>query len=122
MKRLLLIAALPYLWLLVFFAVPFLLVALGLAFAQHGGDEEYIASHERFRGLVLFQRTQAAAQSGYRMVFAANTVTGNAGRGIAVTGLGVGTGALSGGRSMSSSSGGATPGAVSEIGPLEGAP
>jgi hypothetical protein len=28
---------------------------------RHGGGEEYIASHERFRGLVLFQRTQAAA-------------------------------------------------------------
>jgi hypothetical protein len=28
---------------------------------QHGMDEEYIASHERFRGLVLFHRTQAAA-------------------------------------------------------------
>ena len=28
---------------------------------QHGIDDEYIASHERFRGLVLFQRTQAAA-------------------------------------------------------------
>jgi hypothetical protein len=28
---------------------------------QHGADEEYIASHERFRGLVLFHRTQAAA-------------------------------------------------------------
>ncbi|MHC5544432.1 UvrB/UvrC motif-containing protein, partial [Singulisphaera rosea] len=27
----------------------------------HGPDEEYIASHERFRGLVLFHRTQAAA-------------------------------------------------------------
>ena len=29
--------------------------------AEHGIDEEYIASHERFRGLVLFHRTQAAA-------------------------------------------------------------
>ena len=28
---------------------------------RHGGGEEYIASHERFRGLVLFHRTQAAA-------------------------------------------------------------
>ena len=28
---------------------------------RHGDDEEYIASHERFRGLVLFHRTQAAA-------------------------------------------------------------
>jgi hypothetical protein len=28
---------------------------------QHGIDEDYIASHERFRGLVLFHRTQAAA-------------------------------------------------------------
>ena len=28
---------------------------------EHGGDEEYIASHERFRGLVLFHRNQAAA-------------------------------------------------------------
>ena len=28
---------------------------------RHGSDEEYIASHERFRGLVLFHRTQAAA-------------------------------------------------------------
>jgi hypothetical protein len=28
---------------------------------EHGIDEEYIASHERFRGLVLFHRTQAAA-------------------------------------------------------------
>ena len=28
---------------------------------RHGADEEYIASHERFRGLVLFHRTQAAA-------------------------------------------------------------
>ena len=27
----------------------------------HGLDDDYIASHERFRGLVLFQRTQAAA-------------------------------------------------------------
>jgi hypothetical protein len=27
---------------------------------RHGLDEEYIASHERFRGLVLFHRTQAA--------------------------------------------------------------
>jgi hypothetical protein len=30
---------------------------------RHGGDAEYIASHERFRGLVLFHRTQAAALS-----------------------------------------------------------
>lgn len=29
--------------------------------AEHGIDDEYIASHERFRGLVLFHRTQAAA-------------------------------------------------------------
>lgn len=29
--------------------------------ARHGTDPEYIASHERFRGLVLFHRTQAAA-------------------------------------------------------------
>ena len=28
---------------------------------RHGDDEDYIASHERFRGLVLFHRTQAAA-------------------------------------------------------------
>ena len=28
---------------------------------RHGIDDEYIASHERFQGLVLFQRTQAAA-------------------------------------------------------------
>lgn len=28
---------------------------------RHGDDEEYISSHERFRGLVLFHRTQAAA-------------------------------------------------------------
>jgi hypothetical protein len=28
---------------------------------QHGVEEEYITSHERFRGLVLFHRTQAAA-------------------------------------------------------------
>lgn len=28
---------------------------------QHGIDDDYIASHERFRGLVLFHRTQAAA-------------------------------------------------------------
>jgi len=28
---------------------------------RHGIGEEYIASHERFRGLVLFHRTQAAA-------------------------------------------------------------
>jgi len=28
---------------------------------KHGIDEDYIASHERFRGLVLFHRTQAAA-------------------------------------------------------------
>lgn len=28
---------------------------------RHGGGEEYVASHERFRGLVLFHRTQAAA-------------------------------------------------------------
>ena len=28
---------------------------------RHGGDPEYIASHERFRGLVVFHRTQAAA-------------------------------------------------------------
>ena len=28
---------------------------------EHGIGEEYIASHERFRGLVLFHRTQAAA-------------------------------------------------------------
>jgi hypothetical protein len=29
--------------------------------AEHGIDEEYIANHERFRGLVLFHRNQAAA-------------------------------------------------------------
>ncbi len=29
--------------------------------AEHGIDEAYIASHERFRGLVLFHRQQAAA-------------------------------------------------------------
>jgi hypothetical protein len=29
--------------------------------AEHGNDEEYIASHERFRGLVLLHRNQAAA-------------------------------------------------------------
>src|SRR5437660_1229952 len=28
---------------------------------EHGIDEDYVASHERFRGLVLFHRTQAAA-------------------------------------------------------------
>lgn len=28
---------------------------------RHGIDEDYISSHERFRGLVLFHRTQAAA-------------------------------------------------------------
>ena len=28
---------------------------------RHGGGEEYIASHERLRGLVIFHRTQAAA-------------------------------------------------------------
>jgi hypothetical protein len=28
---------------------------------RHGMDEDYIASHERFRGLVLFHRTRAAA-------------------------------------------------------------
>jgi hypothetical protein len=28
---------------------------------RHGKGEEYIASHERFRGLVIFHRTQAAA-------------------------------------------------------------
>ena len=28
---------------------------------QHGADADYIASHERIRGLVLFHRTQAAA-------------------------------------------------------------
>ncbi len=28
---------------------------------RHGADEDYVASHERFRGLVLFHRTQAAA-------------------------------------------------------------
>jgi len=27
----------------------------------HGIDEDYVSSHERFRGLVLFHRTQAAA-------------------------------------------------------------
>ncbi len=27
---------------------------------RHGGDADYIASHEQFRGLVLFHRTQAA--------------------------------------------------------------
>ncbi len=29
--------------------------------AAHGGETDYIASHERFRGLVLFHKTQAAA-------------------------------------------------------------
>jgi hypothetical protein len=29
---------------------------------RHGNEEEYIASHEQFRGLVLFHRTQAAIQ------------------------------------------------------------
>jgi len=29
--------------------------------AEHGNDEDYIASHERFLGLVLFHRNQAAA-------------------------------------------------------------
>jgi hypothetical protein len=29
--------------------------------ARHGGDDDYIISHERLRGLVLFHRTQAAA-------------------------------------------------------------
>ena len=29
--------------------------------AEHGADSDYIESHERFRGLVLFHRTQAAA-------------------------------------------------------------
>ena len=29
--------------------------------ARHGKDADYVASHERFRGLVLFHRTQAAA-------------------------------------------------------------
>ncbi|MBX6316601.1 MAG: UvrB/UvrC motif-containing protein [Isosphaeraceae bacterium] len=28
---------------------------------RHGGNPDYIASHEKFRGLVLFHRTQAAA-------------------------------------------------------------
>ncbi len=28
---------------------------------KHAGEPEYVASHERFRGLVLFHRTQAAA-------------------------------------------------------------
>ncbi|MDR3635567.1 MAG: UvrB/UvrC motif-containing protein [Isosphaeraceae bacterium] len=28
---------------------------------RHGNGEEYVSSHERFRGLVLFHRTQAAA-------------------------------------------------------------
>ena len=28
---------------------------------RHGSGEEYVASHERLRGLVLFHRTQAAA-------------------------------------------------------------
>ncbi len=28
---------------------------------RHSDDEDYVASHERFRGLVLFHRTQAAA-------------------------------------------------------------
>jgi hypothetical protein len=28
---------------------------------EHGSDDDYIASHERFRGLVLFHRNQAAA-------------------------------------------------------------
>lgn len=29
--------------------------------ARHGDDDDYVASHERFRGLVLFQRAQANA-------------------------------------------------------------
>jgi hypothetical protein len=29
--------------------------------ARHGIDDDYVSSHERFRGLVLFHRTQAAA-------------------------------------------------------------
>jgi hypothetical protein len=29
--------------------------------AQHGDDPDYVSHHERFRGLVLFHRTQAAA-------------------------------------------------------------
>ncbi len=29
--------------------------------ARHGPDEDYVANHERLRGLVLFHRTQAAA-------------------------------------------------------------
>lgn len=29
---------------------------------RHGNEEDYIASHEQFRGLVLFHRTQAAIQ------------------------------------------------------------
>ena len=29
--------------------------------AEHSDDAEYVAAHERFRGLVLFHRTQAAA-------------------------------------------------------------
>jgi hypothetical protein len=28
---------------------------------EHGVDDDYISSHERFRGLVLFHRSQAAA-------------------------------------------------------------
>jgi hypothetical protein len=47
---------------------------------------------------VDLQRTQTAAQSGYRLVFASNTVSGNSGRGIAVTGKGAGPGELLGGK------------------------
>ncbi|MEO5769014.1 MAG: right-handed parallel beta-helix repeat-containing protein, partial [Polyangia bacterium] len=47
---------------------------------------------------VDLQRTQTAAQSGYRLVFASNTVSGNGGRGIALTGKGVGPGVLLGGK------------------------
>ena len=32
--------------------------------ARHGGSDDYIATHERFRGLVLFHRTQALAAIG----------------------------------------------------------
>lgn len=31
--------------------------------AQHGADPEYIANHEKYRGLVLFHRTQAASMA-----------------------------------------------------------
>ncbi len=56
------------------------------AFSGNGGDG------------VDLQRTQTAAQTGYRFVFAGNTVSGNVGRGLALTGKGIGTGVLSGGK------------------------